>query len=84
MGKLSCNIHAQGLTRNVLQAGKGDYDNHYKKTMTSKLRAVLQMLPQMCVLKTFNKTVVVQGTSIANALCLQTEGGRDLFKGGYG
>lgn len=84
MGKLSCNIHAQGLRRNILQAGKGDYDNHYKRTMTSKFRAGLQMLLQMCVFELFNKAVAVQGTSVANALCLQIEGGRDLFKGGCG
>lgn len=85
MGKLSCDIHAQGLIRNVLQADRVDYDNRYKKTMMSKLRAGLQILLQMYIVKMgiFNNTVAIHGSSVANTFYLQIEGGQDLFKGGY-
>lgn len=86
MGKLSCDIHARGLIRNVLQADRVDYDNRYKKTMMSKLRAGLQILLQMYIVKMgiFNNTVAIHGSSVANTFYLQIEGGQDLFKGGYG
>lgn len=86
MGKLSCDIHAQGLIRNVLQSDRVDYDNRYEKTMMSKLRAGLQILLQMYIVKMgiFNNTVAIQGSSVANTFYLQIEGGQDLFKGGYG
>lgn len=51
MAKLSHNIRAQGLTRNVLQADKEDYDNHYKKTIVSKSRAGLPALFKFMLLE---------------------------------
>lgn len=85
MAKLSCNIHAQGLTRNVLQADKEDYDNHYK-TMASKSRASLPTLLQIYVVKMriFDNIITIQGCSVANIFHLQTQSGQDLFKAGYG
>lgn len=77
MAKLSCNIHAQGLIRNVVQADKADYDNHYKKTMTSKSRAGLPTLLQIYVVKVriFNNIIAIQGSSVANTFHLQTGSG---------
>lgn len=75
MGTLSCAIHAQGLIRNVLQADKADYDSRYKKTITFKLRAGLQMLLQICVVMMgmCTITVAIQGNSVANSFYLQIE-----------